>query len=181
MDDLLTRLGKALAYVLRHRPDAVGLQLDSAGWVEIPALLSAMADAGHTIGEADLDRIVAGSDKKRYEVRAGRIRAAQGHSVRVELGLEPTIPPAVLYHGTVARFLEAIRREGLRPGERTHVHLSADASTARQVGERRGAPVVLEIEAKRMYADGHSFLLAANGVWLVAHVPPDYLALTDVS
>ncbi len=175
MDDRLTRLSKTLAYVLRHRPDAVGLELDSAGWVEIPVLLSSMAQAGHAIGEADLDRIVNGSGKKRYEVRAGRIRAAQGHSVDVDLGLDPTVPPAVLYHGTVSRFVEAIRTEGLRPGERTHVHLSADESTARQVGERRGAPVVLGIDAKRMHEDGHTFLLASNGVWLVEHVPPDYI------
>lgn len=176
MNNRITRLSKTLAYALRHRPDAVGLELDSAGWVDIPVLLSSMADAGHTIGEADLDRIVTGSDKQRYEVRAGRIRAAQGHSVDVELRLEPTIPPAIVYHGTVARFLEAIRTEGLRPGERNHVHLSADASAARQVGERRGAPVVLEIDAQRMHADGLAFLLASNGVWLVEHVPPGYIS-----
>ena len=176
MDERLTRLSKTLAYVLRHRPDAVGIELDSAGWVDIAVLIGSMTEAGHPIVEADIDRIVTGSTKRRYEVRAGRIRAAQGHSVDVELGLEPSVPPGVLYHGTVARFLEAIRTEGLRPGERTHVHLSADASSARQVGERRGAPVVLKIDAKWMHADGHVFLLASNGVWLVGHVPPRYIA-----
>lgn len=176
MDERLTRLSKTLAYVLRHRPDAVGLELDSAGWVEIAVLLSSMADAGHAIDEADIDRIVNGSEKRRYEVQAGRIRAAQGHSVDVELGLEPKVPPAVLYHGTVDRFLEAIRTDGLRAGERNHVHLSADVSTARQVGERRGAPVVLGIDAKRMHVDGHAFWLASNGVWLAEHVPPGYIS-----
>ena len=175
MDERIVRLSKTLAYVLRHRPDTIGLELDSAGWVGVPALLEAMRGAGYEIDRSDLDRIVEGSDKKRYELRAERIRAAQGHSVDVELGLDPQAPPTVLYHGTVDRFLGAIRAEGLRAGERTHVHLSADASTARQVGQRRGAPVVLEIDAKRLHADGHVFWLASNGVWLVEHVPPAYI------
>lgn len=175
MDERLIHLSKTLAYVLRHRPDAVGLELDSAGWVDIRVLIGSMTDAGHIIDEADLDRIVTGSDKKRYEVQAGRMRAAQGHSIDVDLGLDPKVPPAVLYHGTVDRFLEAIRADGLRAGARTHVHLSADVSTARQVGKRRGVPVVLEIDAKRMHAEGHVFLLASNGVWLVDHVSPGYI------
>ncbi len=99
-----------------------------------------MTDAGRDLVEADLDRFVAGLDKKRHEIRAGRIRAAQGHPVDVELGFEPK----VLYHGTVSRFLDAIRTEGLRPGDRTQVHLSEGESTALQVGQRRGAPLVLD-------------------------------------
>jgi putative RNA 2'-phosphotransferase len=175
MDDRLTRLSKTLAYVLRHQPDAIGIELDSAGWVDAQILLSAMVGAGHVIDEADLERIVVGGDKQRYELRSGRIRAAQGHSVDVELGLDPTVPPDVLYHGTVERFLERIRQEGLRSRGRTHVHLSADVQTARAVGERRGAAVILEIDSGRMHADGHVFLQASNGVWLVGLVPPAYL------
>lgn len=175
MDERLTRLSKTLAYVLRHRPDSIGVELDPAGWVEVRALLSAMVSAGHDISREDIDQIIGDGDKQRYELSAGSIRAAQGHSVDVALGLEPQVPPDVLHHGTVERFLERIRHEGLRSGERTHVHLSADVGTARAVGQRRGAAVVLEIDAARMYADGHVFLRAANGVWLVDHVPPTYL------
>ena len=175
MDDRLIRLSKTLAYVLRHRPDAVGIELDSAGWADVPILLAAMVGAGHVIDETDLERIVMGGDKQRYELRSGRIRAAQGHSIDVELGLEATVPPDVLYHGTVQRFLERIRQEGLRPGGRTHVHLSADAQTARVVGQRRGTAVILEVDAARMHADGHVFMQASNGVWLVELVPPAYL------
>lgn len=174
-NDRLKRLSKTLAWVLRHRPDGIGIELDPAGWVDVSVLLAAMVAAGHTIDEADLEQVVATNDKKRYELVDGRIRAAQGHSVAVDLGLEAMVPPDVLYHGTVERFLDAIDQDGLQPGTRTHVHLSADTATARAVGQRRGRPVVLEVDAARMHADGFVFRRASNGVWLVDQVPPRYL------
>jgi putative RNA 2'-phosphotransferase len=108
-------------------------------------------------------------------VSGDRIRASQGHSVEVDLGLSPAPPPATLFHGTVERFLASIRREGLVPGARTHVHLSADVETARRVGQRRGAPVVLVVDAAAMAAAGLTFRRSENGVWLTDRVPPEYL------
>jgi putative RNA 2'-phosphotransferase len=108
-------------------------------------------------------------------VRDGLIRAAQGHSVPVDLRLDPLPPPAVLYHGTVRRFLAAIRADGLRRGRRGHVHLSADPDTATAVGARRGHPVVLRVDAAGMHRAGHPFYRAANGVWLTDHVPPQWI------
>jgi putative RNA 2'-phosphotransferase len=124
-----------------------------------------------------LEAVAAGGSKRRYEIDGDRIRAAQGHSQPVDLQLEPATPPAVLYHGTVKRFLPAITVEGLVPGQRTHVHLSADVATARTVGARRGRPVVLRIDAAGMHAGGAVFHLASNGVWLAARVPPQWIAL----
>lgn len=136
-------------------------------------MLNAFAEHGRPIDRVLIDRLVAGTDKLRFELRGGRIRAAQGHSVPVDLGLSPTAPPAVLYHGTVERFVGRIRAEGLRPRGRTHVHLSGDPETAAAVGGRRGDPVVLAIDAAAMHRDGAQFYQAANGVWLTDHVPPD--------
>ena len=138
-------------------------------------LLAALHARGRPLDRATLERIVAGTDKQRYELRAGRIRAAQGHSVPVELGLEPVSPPAVLFHGTVARNLPGIRATGLRPGQRHQVHLSPDEATARSVGGRRGEPVVLRVDAAGMHAAGFLFYRAANGVWLTDRVPPDWI------
>lgn len=156
-------------------PESIGIGLDRAGWVDVDVFLTAMVSAGYVVDESDVNAIVNAEGKRRYEVQAGRIRASQGHSVDVDLGLEPAEPPPTLYHGTVDRFMESIRAKGLVRGERTHVHLSADEATARDVGGRRGKPIVLTIDGHRMYADGHKFLLAANGVWLVEHVPPEFL------
>lgn len=177
----LVRVSKLLAAVLRHRPESIGIALDEAGWVDVDTLLGALAAHGHVIDRTDLDRVVAGTDKRRFQVEAGRIRAAQGHSVAVDLGLAPAPPPAVLFHGTVARFLPGIRARGLVPGGRRQVHLSADEPTARAVGARRGAPVVLRVDAGGMHEHGHLFYRAANGVWLTDHVPPEWIGGTDRS
>ena len=171
----VVRLSKRLSYVLRHRPDSVGLTLDEAGWVDVEALLAALR-----ISRAELDHVVATNDKRRfaYDGTGTRIRASQGHSHPVELGYQAAPPPAELFHGTVERFLPAIRAEGLRPGNRHAVHLSADAATARAVGARRGRPVVLRVDAAALAATGARFTRSANGVWLVAAVPPEYLSVT---
>jgi putative RNA 2'-phosphotransferase len=173
--DDLTATSRFLAYVLRHNPAAVGVELDENGWVGIDVLLEAAARHGRRIEPGTLVLILAGGGKRRFETRDGKIRAAQGHSVAVDLGLDPRRPPELLYHGTVERFLAGIRTEGLTPGNRTHVHLSADRETATAVGARRGAPVILAIDALAMHEHGHVFYRASNGVWLTDHVPPEWI------
>jgi putative RNA 2'-phosphotransferase len=170
-------ISKFLSLVLRHNPGAIGLSLDAEGWVAIDELLAAADRHGNPIRREELDEVVATNDKKRFCVSADgrRIRANQGHSVEVELGLAPVEPPELLYHGTVERFLDAIRREGLVRGNRHHVHLSADRETAGRVGQRRGRPVILVVEAGRMQRDGYRFYRSENGVWLADAVPAEYV------
>jgi putative RNA 2'-phosphotransferase len=170
-------LGRLLAYVLRHRPDAVGVALDAAGWVDVDELVAGPRRTGRRITADDVRRAVDADSKGRYELLNNRIRAAQGHSVAVELGLAPLAPPDELYHGTVERFLPSILASGLRPGSRQFVHLSPDVATARAVGRRRGTPVVLLVDAAGAHAEGHEFRRASNGVWLTDAVPPGYLRL----
>lgn len=177
----IVRLSKTLSFWLRHRPDAAGLALDPRGWTEVDALLAALARAGLPAGRDALVRVVAENDKRRFELSpdGSRIRARQGHSAAVELDLPPARPPELLYHGTVARFLPAIRVEGLRPMRRHHVHLSPDRDTAARVGARRGKPVVLAVRAAALASTGQAFHLTGNGVWLTAHVPADFLRFPD--
>ncbi|BCB90238.1 RNA 2'-phosphotransferase [Phytohabitans suffuscus] len=174
----LVRLSRRLSYILRHDPGSVGLALDPQGWVAVDELLAAL---GSAVSRADLDAVVAGNDKRRYAIRVGpgdrdEIRASQGHSVPVDLGLAAVAPPPVLFHGTSAAALASIRARGLERGGRHHVHLSPDVTTARAVGRRRRGPVaVLTVDAAAMAAAGHRFYRSANGVWLTDHVPPEYL------
>jgi putative RNA 2'-phosphotransferase len=178
----LVAISKRLSYVLRHSPGSVRLTLDPGGWVAVDDLLAALAAHGRPVTRAELDTVVACNDKRRFAVEPGpdgrdRIRASQGHSVAVDLGLAPADPPPALYHGTSASVLGQIRAEGLRKGRRHHVHLSTDTVTARRVGARRpGEVVILEVDAAAMAADGHLFYRSANGVWLTDHVPPRYLS-----
>lgn len=183
MDGALVNTSRWMSKVLRHAPESAGLRLDEAGWVDVDALLAAAARAGMTLDRPTLDRVVRENDKQRFALSPDgrRIRASQGHSVNVELGLEPQAPPEVLYHGTAERSLESIRGGGLRPGTRTHVHLSADEETALAVGRRHGRPVVLRVLAGRMHAAGHAFYRSDNGVWLTDAVPPEHLELPPES
>ncbi|GAB2806675.1 RNA 2'-phosphotransferase [Actinocorallia aurea] len=141
-------------------------------------LLEACRRHRMALSEADLREVVAGNDKRRFAFSPDglRIRASQGHTITVDLGLPAVTPPDVLYHGTVGSVLEAIFREGLRPMDRHAVHLSPDTETARRVGARRGRPVLLRVDAAAMAAAGHLFQRTDNGVWLTGHVPPSYLA-----
>ncbi|MFE2581219.1 RNA 2'-phosphotransferase [Streptomyces sp. NPDC059378] len=176
MDERRTvKVSKYLSKHLRHQPERIGLTLDDGGWVEIEALMAAASAHGFRFTRDELDHVVAVNDKKRFAVEGTRIRASQGHSVEVDLGLPPTPPPPYLFHGTVAGRLDAIRTEGLRPMNRHDVHLSADRETATRVGARRGRPVVLSVDAAAMHRDGHVFQVSANGVWLTKAVPPQYL------
>ncbi|GGP92927.1 putative RNA 2'-phosphotransferase [Actinomadura coerulea] len=170
------KISKYLAKHLRHRPERIGLTLDAEGWADVTALLAAAAAHGFALTRAELEHVVAVNDKRRYELAGNRIRAVQGHSVPVSLNLPVTPPPELLYHGTVRGSVDPILREGLLPMGRHAVHLSPDPETARRVGARRGAPVVLTVQAGRMAADGHEFRVSANGVWLIDAVPPEYLS-----
>lgn len=177
----LTAASKFLSLVLRHKPSTIGLELDPAGWAGVDELLVKATAAGHTLSRTLLEELVASSDKKRFAFSEDglRIRANQGHSVDVELGLQPVVPPAKLYHGTASRFLDAILAEGLSKRQRHHVHLSESRETAVAVGRRYGQPVLLVIDAHRMAADGFTFFRSENNVWLTDHVPSVYLSVVE--
>ena len=177
MDKRLIRVSKYLAKYLRHAPHELGLELQPGEWVLVDDLLTATEKHGFPISYDELVDCLETNDKQRFafDVSGELIRANQGHSVEVDLQLEEREPPESLYHGTVERFLPSILEEGLIRGKRHHVHLSKDVETARKVGSRRGKPVILVVDAGRMYRDGHKFLLSANGVWLTDSVAPAYL------
>lgn len=168
---------KFLSYVLRHAPESIGIALDANGWVSVDVLLAACVRHGEAISRAELEALVAASDKQRFAFDDGRarIRAQQGHSVSVELEHPVVAPPAILFHGTATRFVDAIRRQGLRPGDRHAVHLSETREVARTVGQRHGSPVVLVVRAGEMAAEGHVFRRTPNAVWLVDAVPARFL------
>jgi len=171
------KTSKFLSLVLRHRPEAIGLALDGGGWASVAELIEKAGIHGRRLDLDLIADVVAHNDKKRFSLSPNgeRIRANQGHSFPVDLGLEPVEPPAVLFHGTARRFLDSILASGLEPRGRQHVHLSADRETATKVGQRHGKPVVLEVDAAAMAELGHTFYLSANGVWLTESVPARFL------
>lgn len=176
-DQRATHISKFLSLVLRHKPGEIGIALDEAGWTDIDGLLDALAKHDRPITREELEYVVRTNEKKRFAIHddGRRIRASQGHSVDVELGYERTKPPEFLFHGTVERNVESIRREGILRGERHHVHLSPDRETAIKVGSRRGKPVILRVNSGAMERDGYCFYRSDNNVWLTDIVPPQYV------
>ena len=177
MSRRLESISKFLSLVLRHRPEEIGLTLDEHGWTEIDSLVALANSRGTPLTRELVLEIAATSDKKRFAISPdeNRIRANQGHSIMVNLGLTPQEPPRELFHGTAMRFAQSIRDNGLLPGSRQHVHLSLNATTATAVGARHGKPLVLSVRALDMHRDGFEFLLSDNAVWLTPIVPPSYL------
>jgi putative RNA 2'-phosphotransferase len=171
------RISKFLSLVLRHQPDTIGITLDDNGWTDVQELLARMNSNRHAITLNQLQEVVATNDKKRFSFSEDgtKIRASQGHSVNVSLGLDPVTPPEYLYHGTIAGFLQSIRKDGLQKMSRQHLHLSRDKQTAVTVGSRRGIPVILTIRTGQMHKDGFQFYLSDNGVWLTDNVPAAYI------
>ncbi len=174
------KVSKYLSKHLRHDPGGLGLTLAPGGWVGVDDLLAACARRRFGLSRAELEEVVAENSKQRFSFDSTRtlIRANQGHSVEVDLQLEPTAPPAVLYHGTGHQTAPVIARAGLDKMRRHHVHLSADRETARAVGARHGRPIIFQVDAAAMAQAGHLFLRSDNGVWLTDAVPPEFLRRT---
>jgi putative RNA 2'-phosphotransferase len=172
-----THFSKLLSYILRHKPGEYEIVLDENGYTNVDELINKLNTQTENINFEILQYIVDTNDKKRFAFNEDltKIRASQGHSVDVELGYTEKQPPAILYHGTVEKFLTSILAEGLQKMQRHHVHLSADRATAIKVGERRGKPIILAIKADEMFTAGYKFFLSDNDVWLTDHVPVQFI------
>jgi putative RNA 2'-phosphotransferase len=179
MNEKITKdTSKFLSLILRHAPEKIELQLDENGWANVNELIKQCNKFHKKINLKLLNYVVETNDKKRFAFNEDKtmIRASQGHSIKVDLDIEVVIPPDFLYHGTVDKFLEPIKNEGLQKMSRQHVHLSQDRETAIKVGSRRGKPIILIVNSKQMQEDGFKFYLSENKVWLTDEVPVKYIA-----
>ncbi|HEX6001903.1 MAG TPA: RNA 2'-phosphotransferase [Hyphomicrobiaceae bacterium] len=170
------KISRFLSVVLRHEPHRIGLKLDAQGWASIDELVDRARAHGVHLTHDMVLCVAETSDKQRFAYDgAGRIRANHGHTIAIDLGLEPSEPPRILFHGTAATSVASIRAEGLKPGRRQQVHLSSNAITAASVGRRHGWPVVLRVAARRMWSSGFKFVRSASGVWLTNAVPAEFI------
>ncbi len=175
----LVKVSKYLSKHLRHDPTGLGLTLAPGGWVSVDDLLTALSQCRLSLSRAELDEVVVRNSKQRFsfDQTGTLIRANQGHSVEIDLQLQPAVPPDTLYHGTGHQTAPLIAREGLQKMRRHHVHLSSDRETARAVGARHGRPVIFTINTSAMALAGHVFYRSDNGVWLTDAVPAEFLTV----
>lgn len=180
MREDLVRLSKTISHALRHKPKQYGLALDSEGWVPVQELLAALGrhrSQWAYLTEADLREMMAQSEKQRFEIQDGKIRAFYGHSIAERVEREPSVPPVVLYHGTTPEAAKLIQQEGLKPMRRQYVHLSAEKETALQVARRRtNRPVILKVAAREAYRQGIQFYLGNEMVWLAEPIPARFIS-----
>lgn len=171
------KISKFMSLVLRHKPQEIGLQLDENGWTSVSDFLEKMNTKENNLDFESLEEIVATNDKKRFAFNDDKtkIRASQGHSVTIDLALQEIVPPEILFHGTVEKFISEIKSKGLLKMSRQHVHLSKDEETAIKVGSRRGNPIILIVDCVKMHQDGFKFYQSENGVWLTDEVPANYI------
>lgn len=177
----LVELSKEISYALRHAPWEYELELDEQGFVPIAQLLHALNESGAyecEVTQADLEQIIATSDKKRHEIVGDKIRALYGHTIPQVIKKEPGFPPAILYHGTIHKTLPQILEDGLKPMQRQYVHLSIDVDSATRVGKRRdGNPVILKIDAEAAQKASIQFYIGNDKVWLCDRVPKEYITV----
>lgn len=191
----MTKLSHIVSYALRHNPSKYKLEIDDEGWTAVDKLLTALSlhhqnnnirTFGHIIKRQDLERMIASSDKVRFELRYDKIRALYGHSnflTKIKK-LRPSKPPAILYHGTSPSAIRNILSKGLRPMNRQYVHLSADENTAIQVGMRKidfyekEKPVIVLVSAIEAYNTRvYHFYQATELVWLADYIHPNFIEL----
>lgn len=173
----IKKISKFISYVLRHAPEKLKLEMDENGWVNTEELVQKLNNKTPNFNMKNLETVVEENNKKRFAFNSdkSKIRANQGHSIKIDLAYEPTEPPEFLYHGTAIRNIESIKNQGLIKGNRHHVHLSADKATALNVGQRHGKPVILIIETKKMHEAGHEFFISENQVWLAEVIPAEFI------
>jgi len=167
-------LSKFMSLVLRHKPKSIGIILDKNGWVPLNRLVLQLNKNGFECTPEQVKDVVTNDTKTRYTIRDGKIRANQGHSIGIDLGLTPETPPDVLYHGSNISAYESILTKGIYKMKRDHVHLSSNIDIALEVGARRGKPVLITIDTKKMFNDGKQFFLSENGVWLTDNISKEY-------
>lgn len=172
---------KFLALILRHKPEVIGITLDKHGWANVSELINGI-NKQQKFDMDMLEDIVANDNKQRYSFNDDKtlIRANQGHSIQVDVELEESVPPDILYHGTGEKYVSSILQNGLLPKSRLYVHLSTDYNTALNVGSRHGKAVVFKVDTAEMISDGHKFYLSVNKVWLTEIVPAEYLELIAI-
>ncbi len=170
-------LSTFVAKILRHQPEIIGISLDKNGWAKTNELVDGIKKVYPFFTMEYLDEIVYTDSKTRYLYSEDKslIRANQGHSIDVDVGLSIATPPKILYHGTATKSLNSILEEGLKPMTRQYVHLSAEIETAKKVGTRHGEVVLLEIDTEKMTNDNVEFLISYNNVWLTKYVHPKYI------
>ena len=171
------RLSRFLTFLLRHKPKDYPLAIDREGFAPWPEVVDLVQERFYDVSEEQIRSLIAGAEKKRFEIRGEKVRATYGHSFPIDLGAMAAEPPAELYFGAARDLAESILRDGLEPRDRQYVHLSCTADEAESVARRHDtSPAILVIAAQAAHAEGIRFY-ESGPLFLVENVPAKFLSL----
>ncbi|APD08050.1 putative RNA 2'-phosphotransferase [Flavobacteriaceae bacterium UJ101] len=182
----LTKLSKTISHALRHKLELYNLKLNKEGWVELEQLIQSLKKADYkeykVLSIEDIEEVIKTSQKKRFEMKNGQIRAFYGHSIDQKMVKESTLPPDILYHGTIKANEPLILEGGLKPMNRQYVHLSEHIEEAELVAKRRKnkETIILTIKAEEAFSNGIAFYKEGQGIWLADQIPADYIKIIDI-
>ena len=151
--------------------------MDEDGFVQLDRLVSAIQtiEEWSWVAVDDILNVQRHSDKKRFEIAEGKIRAIYGHTISKKIHYEPVVPPVILYHGTSRKSLQSIVRHGILPMRRQYVHLSISVEEAEAVGKRRDQnPIILRVFAVEAHKSGVRFFQAGS-LFLSEPIPPSFI------
>ncbi len=175
----LNKISQFLCFVLRHKPEAIGIEIDTNGFTCVKTLIEkASMSPKTTITMDELHKIVDTDDKNRYllvndENGNLMIRTNQGHSLKhVCIEFTRFYPEKDMYHGTARRNHQSIMANGLEPRGRNFVHLTDNIETATSVGKRYDVEPIILVISKDAPLE---FFITTNNVIQVGHVPPEYI------
>lgn len=171
------RISRFLTYLLRHRPPEYPLVFDERGCVDWRDIVEIVQERYYDVTEEEIRAVVSDSDKKRFELQEGKVRATYGHSFPVDLGGETAEPPPKLYYGSARDLAQSMLRNGLKPRDRQYVHLSLSAEEAESVAKRYDpAPAIIVVDANAAHGEGIHFY-QSGPLFLVANVPAKFLSI----
>src|SRR6185437_14893174 len=146
------------------------------GWIELNDLIDFFKDKKQVqVTIQDIQHVSDTSEKKRFEIENGRLRAVQGHSLPVEIEMQKiTKVLRKIYHGTFVKNVDSIRKHGLKRMSRNFIHLTDNFDHL-----RNNSTVLIEIDVESAMSEGIDFFKAKNGVILTKGIdgilPQKYL------
>ena len=174
------RITRALAFMLRHQPEEFDLELDRFGWGDLEDVVYALQErTGSTVEEEDVAEAIESSDRPRYEIKDGKIRALYGHSIQIDPG-EPTEPPDELFIGVGSRDASRAEDSGLRSGRRAFLHLARTEEEARESGRRIARDyAVVTVFAGEAFDEGTDFY-DRGALFLADEIPGEFLEVGEI-
>lgn len=178
-EEEIKNLGKTTAGILRHFPDKYGLDVDEQGWIDLEHYVKALRNRQkrfHWLRKYHMKALVDTDPKERYQIKNGYIRATYAHSIDVDLDLPMEDVPDTLYLPTTEQEGELLLEGGVKPSDRTYVHLSGSYESALEAGVvRSDKPVILKVDAESALEEGEKIMRAGKGVYIAEKIDPEYL------